>query len=281
MRLRSFLAGSFLAGLAVLGLIVAGGVSAAHAARFDTVYIFGDSLTDVGNFLVLTSSGAIPGVPPQPLPPHYVTGRRSNGPIWPDYFMTISVLAHPGRASSVEPISRRPEVRRRESRPYTRRTSSTSPDPPDNSRSSRRPFRIPTRTLCIRFGSAGTISTTCSMRWGRAVRQTRQRLRMPRSTMFLHSSATSRASAPRISLLFTVPDLGKTPEITEFYSAYEAAASELADYYDRLLVSSVAAEAAKVFAQSACSRHLRPARRGDRPSREVRVHQCHRPMLDR
>jgi GDSL-like Lipase/Acylhydrolase len=77
---------SFLAGVAGFILVSLTGVSAGRAAPFDAIYTFGDSLTDVGNFLILTSSGSIPGVPPQPLPPHYVTGRRSNGPIWIDYF---------------------------------------------------------------------------------------------------------------------------------------------------------------------------------------------------
>src|SRR4051812_19122168 len=76
---------SFLAGLACFSLVALGEIPAGRAASFDAIYTFGDSLTDVGNFLTLTSAGLIPGVPPQPLPPHYVTGRRSNGPIWIDY----------------------------------------------------------------------------------------------------------------------------------------------------------------------------------------------------
>src|SRR5689334_7155640 len=77
---------SFLAGLACFSLVALGGSPAGNAAAFEAIYTFGDSLTDVGNFLTLTSAGLIPDVPPQPLPPHYVTGRRSNGPIWIDYF---------------------------------------------------------------------------------------------------------------------------------------------------------------------------------------------------
>jgi phospholipase/lecithinase/hemolysin len=50
------------------------GLSAAHAANFSAEYVFGDSLSDVGN-VYIGSSGTEPGSP-------YVNGEFSNGPVW-------------------------------------------------------------------------------------------------------------------------------------------------------------------------------------------------------
>jgi phospholipase/lecithinase/hemolysin len=50
------------------------GVSAGQAADFSAMYVFGDSLSDVGN-VYLGSSGSEPASP-------YVGGQFSNGPVW-------------------------------------------------------------------------------------------------------------------------------------------------------------------------------------------------------
>ncbi|AFY99921.1 SGNH/GDSL hydrolase family protein [Calothrix sp. PCC 6303] len=49
--------------------------STAWAAKFNQMYVFGDSLADTGNFFKAT------GIPPEP----YFKGRFSNGPVWVDY----------------------------------------------------------------------------------------------------------------------------------------------------------------------------------------------------
>ncbi|MCY7323086.1 MAG: SGNH/GDSL hydrolase family protein [Phormidesmis sp. CAN_BIN36] len=61
---------------------------AAEAASFQNLYVFGDSLSDVGN--VLRDTGGL--VPPPVLPafngglsPGYANGRFSNGPVWVEY----------------------------------------------------------------------------------------------------------------------------------------------------------------------------------------------------
>jgi phospholipase/lecithinase/hemolysin len=58
----------------------------AIAAKFDALYVFGDSLSDTGNTFTATQ-GQIP-VPRvnNSNVPAYVSGRFSNGPIWVDYF---------------------------------------------------------------------------------------------------------------------------------------------------------------------------------------------------
>ncbi|GAX42851.1 GDSL family lipase [Tolypothrix sp. NIES-4075] len=58
----------------------------AIAAKFDALYVFGDSLSDTGNTFAATQ-GQIP-VPTvnNSDRPAYISGRFSNGPIWVDYF---------------------------------------------------------------------------------------------------------------------------------------------------------------------------------------------------
>lgn len=54
----------------------------ATATNFREIYVFGDSLSDVGNVLnVTSSSNAIPDFPAPP----YFPGRFSNGPVWVEY----------------------------------------------------------------------------------------------------------------------------------------------------------------------------------------------------
>ena len=60
--------------------------SAAHAANFSAEYVFGDSLSDVGN-VYLGSGGSEPASP-------YVGGQFSNGPVW------VQDLAARAQASS-------------------------------------------------------------------------------------------------------------------------------------------------------------------------------------
>ena len=73
----SKMTGKFFSGAAfacVACCSIALGVSAAQAANFSAEYVFGDSLSDVGN-LYLATSGSEPASP-------YVNGEFSNGPVW-------------------------------------------------------------------------------------------------------------------------------------------------------------------------------------------------------
>lgn len=68
---------SFLARMVGVGLLgVAAAAAPVRAAPYSGLYVFGDSLSDVGN-VFLSTSGAIPGAP-------YFQGRFSNGPNWVD-----------------------------------------------------------------------------------------------------------------------------------------------------------------------------------------------------
>jgi phospholipase/lecithinase/hemolysin len=64
----------------VLGTIL-GFSSGAAAQNFNEIYVFGDSLSDVGN-VSETTKGDIPPSPP------YFRGRYSNGPVWVEYLAT-------------------------------------------------------------------------------------------------------------------------------------------------------------------------------------------------
>lgn len=63
---------------AAIAATVLGFTSVASAQNFDRVYVFGDSLSDVGN-VFKTTKGEDPPSPP------YFRGRYSNGPVWVEY----------------------------------------------------------------------------------------------------------------------------------------------------------------------------------------------------
>ncbi len=65
----------------------------AHAENGHPVYVFGDSLSDVGN-LFAKSGGAVPP------PTRYFQGRFSNGPVWVEYFAE-ELGAPPPQASAL------------------------------------------------------------------------------------------------------------------------------------------------------------------------------------
>jgi phospholipase/lecithinase/hemolysin len=65
-----------LAGLVMLGLAAGGSRAQAKSDPFSHIFVFGDSLSDTGNYYRL--SGGSP-------PPPYADGRFCNGPIWVEY----------------------------------------------------------------------------------------------------------------------------------------------------------------------------------------------------
>ncbi|WP_024302647.1 SGNH/GDSL hydrolase family protein [Pseudogulbenkiania sp. MAI-1] len=69
---------------ALLATAVAWLPAPAQSGQFSGLVVFGDSLSDTGNLLALTSRLTSLGVFPTPYPPDppYVQGRFSNGPVW-------------------------------------------------------------------------------------------------------------------------------------------------------------------------------------------------------
>jgi outer membrane lipase/esterase len=76
--------------VAAMALGIAGFVGAAHAAPFSTVVFLGDSLSDTGNVLSLTTAFT-----PTPFPNYSgAPGRFSDGPVWTEYL--AAGLGFPG-----------------------------------------------------------------------------------------------------------------------------------------------------------------------------------------
>src|ERR1051326_1783426 len=65
-----------LAGLVLLSMALAGSQAQAKSQPFSHIVVFGDSLSDTGNYYQL--SGGSPAAP-------YAGGRFCNGPIWVEY----------------------------------------------------------------------------------------------------------------------------------------------------------------------------------------------------
>ena len=81
-----------------LALATASLLAPAHAGPFSNLYIFGDSVSDVGNVglyighpsgvpQTITGNGYIPDFP------YYPSGRYSNGPVWAESFAGMLGLA--------------------------------------------------------------------------------------------------------------------------------------------------------------------------------------------
>lgn len=68
----------------------------AYAAKFTSLYVFGDSLSDTGNIFTATG-GAIPPSPP------YFEGRFSNGEIWVDKLADKLGLESPTLVTKLQP----------------------------------------------------------------------------------------------------------------------------------------------------------------------------------
>lgn len=77
----------FILGLALLSLIMVMAVSQQSSAQINELYVFGDSLSDVGNMFRATG-GTYPPNPP------YFKGRYSNGLVWVEYLATEMELTH-------------------------------------------------------------------------------------------------------------------------------------------------------------------------------------------
>jgi phospholipase/lecithinase/hemolysin len=73
---------SFASAVLVAAAIAGGPVWSSTVNRYTDLYVFGDSLSDTGNFFAATKGSV--GEPPTTGRP-YFEGRRSNGPLWSDH----------------------------------------------------------------------------------------------------------------------------------------------------------------------------------------------------
>src|SRR6476620_8616626 len=92
--------------LAVLLVIASRPASAQVVPPYDSLFVFGDSLADNGNDLLLsTALGADPPAPPSASPHNtYYRGRFSNGPVAFEYLWQLLSGAAPGSARGLKPF---------------------------------------------------------------------------------------------------------------------------------------------------------------------------------
>lgn len=74
--------------------LVAAMPAVAQAFSFERAYVFGDSLSDVGQ-LSNATFGFFPPVGPDPSRPYYFDGRFSNGPLWVEYLAPKLGISNP------------------------------------------------------------------------------------------------------------------------------------------------------------------------------------------
>jgi phospholipase/lecithinase/hemolysin len=72
---------SFASAVLVAAAIAGGPVWSSTVNRYTDLYVFGDSLSDTGNFFAATGTVGEPPTTGRP----YFEGRRSNGPLWSDH----------------------------------------------------------------------------------------------------------------------------------------------------------------------------------------------------
>lgn len=204
------------------------------SAPYDTIYSFGDSLTDEGNTLTLGRSGRIPGLLVQPLPPYYA-GRSSNGPVWIEYLAqslgvgapTASLLggsnfAYAGGETGTTLLHAGNPLDLLGPRGQLAQFRQAVPQPSSNA------------LYTVWIGANDLYENFYALGAGRTV------------DLAASTDAAARNAAEFVRaivglgaknvLLVTVPDIGLSPIITQNYAAYTDTASALARSYNSELV---------------------------------------------
>jgi phospholipase/lecithinase/hemolysin len=213
------------------------------AGPYDTIYSFGDSLTDEGNTLTLARSGRVPGLLAQPLPPYYA-GRSSNGPVWIEYLApslgvgapTASLLggtnfAYAGAETGTTPLHVANPLDLLGPQGQFAQFRQAVPQP------------SPGALYTVWIGANDLYENFYALGAGRS------------ADLAASADAAARNAAEfvreivgagaRNILLVTVPDIGLSPIITQTYPAYVDAASALARSYNSELVGLVSEIAAQ------------------------------------
>jgi phospholipase/lecithinase/hemolysin len=200
--------------------------SAAQAAGFSAEYVFGDSLSDVGN-VYLATGGIEPASP-------YVNGQFSNGPVWVQDLAArlglpalIPSLAEGsdyafGGATTGSTYTNNPAVPNLAQQVDTFLLGNASA-PSDALYT----FSIGANDLfAILNGSTGGLTPTQAA---------------AAAALVVASEAGELAAAGAKDLaLFDVPDLGVTPEITALGPAASAAATALSAFFDQQVLQDLA-----------------------------------------
>jgi phospholipase/lecithinase/hemolysin len=203
--------------------------SAAHAAQFSAEYVFGDSLSDVGNVFLATGEPASP----------YVNGQFSNGPVWAQDLagrlglpaLTPSLAGGTdyafGGATTGSPPTNSSDVPN-----LVQQVDAFLSVSHSNSSNALYTFSIGANDLfAILSGSTGGLTPLQAAAAAAEV---------------VASEAGDLAAAGAKNLaLFDVPDLGATPGITALGPAASAAATAISAFFDQqVLVDLAPVEAA-------------------------------------
>jgi phospholipase/lecithinase/hemolysin len=200
--------------------------SAAHAAQFSAEYVFGDSLSDVGN-VYLATGGAEPASP-------YVNGQFSNGPVWAQDLagrlglpaLTPSLAGGTdyafGGATTGSPYTNSSAVPNLEQQVGAFLAGNVSA--PSTALYT---FSIGANDLfAILDGSTGGL--TPAQAAGAAAQ-----------VVASEAAALAAAGAKKL-VLFDVPDLGQTPGITALGPGASAAATALSLFFDQAVLQDLA-----------------------------------------
>jgi phospholipase/lecithinase/hemolysin len=80
--------------------------AAAPAPKYDSLYVFGDSLADNGNVFLTSKALSLDPAPPPSVSPHrtYFNGRFSNGPVGVEYLWQLLSGQAPGSPKGLKPF---------------------------------------------------------------------------------------------------------------------------------------------------------------------------------
>jgi phospholipase/lecithinase/hemolysin len=202
--------------------------SAAHAAQFSAEYVFGDSLSDVGNVSLFTHGG-------EPASP-YVGGQFTNGPVWAQDLagrlglpaLTPSLAGGTdyafGGATTGSPSTNNSEVPDLEQQVGAYLSSSQNTPSNPNALYT---FSIGANDLFAILGGQ-TGGLTPAQAAGAAAQ------------VVANEAAALAAAGAKNLVLFDVPDLGLTPEITALGPDASLAASRLTLFFDQSVLIDLA-----------------------------------------
>jgi phospholipase/lecithinase/hemolysin len=206
--------------------------SAAHAANFSAEYVFGDSLSDVGNVYIATK-GAKPASP-------YVGGQFSNGPIW-----VQDLAARLGLPALTPSLAGGSDYAFGHA--TTGSTSTNNSDVPNLEQQVGlfllgRPSVPSTALYTFSIGANDLFNILGGSTGG----LTPQRAAAAAAQVVATEAGDLAAAGAKDLVLFDVPDLGVTPQITALgLPAASAAATALSAYFDeQVLIDLAPVEAA-------------------------------------
>jgi phospholipase/lecithinase/hemolysin len=202
------------------------GASAANASNFSAEYVFGDSLSDVGN-VYLATGGIEPASP-------YVNGQFSNGPVWvQDLAARLGLPAlTPGLAGGSDYAF---------GHATTGSTSTNNSDVPNLEQQVGLFFSAhataPSNALyTFSIGANDLFNILGGLTGGLTPQQA-----AAAAAQVVASEASKLAGAGAKDLvLFDVPDLGVTPGITALGPAASAAATALSAFFDQQVLLDLA-----------------------------------------